>query len=80
MHKLSEYILFLYKQIWHMKGKNTFVFCLFQDGLIDQLYEHLLECLHVYSYSISFPELALPAALQVNSNSKCLFATPWLHT
>ncbi|XP_045162524.2 nucleolar complex protein 2 homolog isoform X2 [Mercenaria mercenaria] len=37
----------------------------FKDGVIDQLYELLLEHFHAYAHTISFPELVLPALLQM---------------
>ena len=39
-------------------------FCL-QDGVIDQLYELLVEHFSVDAHTIGFPELALPSILQV---------------
>ncbi|XP_033642128.1 nucleolar complex protein 2 homolog [Asterias rubens] len=39
----------------------------FKDGLIDQLYDVMLEQLNIHSYSIGFPELAFPAILQLKS-------------
>ncbi|XP_060575135.1 nucleolar complex protein 2 homolog [Ruditapes philippinarum] len=37
----------------------------FKDGVIDQLYELFLETFHAYAHTIAFPELALPAVLQL---------------
>ncbi|KAK3575974.1 hypothetical protein CHS0354_037340 [Potamilus streckersoni] len=37
----------------------------FKDGVIDQLYELLLEHFHIHSHTIGFPELALAAVLQL---------------
>ncbi|XP_069119498.1 nucleolar complex protein 2 homolog [Argopecten irradians] len=37
----------------------------FKDGVIDQLYELLLDQLHVHQSSVGFPELVLPAILQL---------------
>ena len=33
---------------------------------MDNLYEHLLETFAIHSHTIGFPELALPAVLQVS--------------
>lgn len=37
----------------------------FKDGIIDQLYELLLDHFHIHAHSVGFPELALPAVLQI---------------
>ncbi|XP_072047281.1 nucleolar complex protein 2 homolog [Amphiura filiformis] len=39
----------------------------FKDGLMDEVYELLLEHLVVHSHSISFPELALPVILKLKA-------------
>lgn len=37
----------------------------YRDAIVDLLYDHLLETLQCQSHSTSFPEIALPAILQL---------------
>lgn len=47
----------------------------FKDGLIDQLYEHLLESYNIYAHSVGFPELIVPSLVQLKDfNKKCKIA------
>ena len=47
----------------------------FKDGLIDQLYEHLLESFNNQAHSIGFPELIIPAVIQLKDFlKKCKLA------
>ncbi|KAK2174171.1 hypothetical protein NP493_820g01008 [Ridgeia piscesae] len=42
----------------------------FKDVVIDQLYEHLMDCFEIHAHTIGFPELALPALLQMKKFTK----------
>ncbi|XP_033724823.1 nucleolar complex protein 2 homolog [Pecten maximus] len=56
-------------------SKSQLVEKSFKDGVIDQLYELLLDQLHVHQSSVGFPELALPAILQLKDFlKKCKIA------
>lgn len=47
----------------------------FKDGLIDQLYEHLLESFNVQAHSIGFPEFIISSVLQLKTFlKKCKIA------
>lgn len=66
-------LIFLAIVVLHSKKKKkkikvtscVFAVLLFQDGLIDQLYDLMLEYFHTQSHSICFPELALSTIIQV---------------
>ena len=40
-------------------------FVSFQDGIIDQLYELFMDHFYIHAHKIGFPELVLPAIIQV---------------
>ncbi|XP_013410225.1 nucleolar complex protein 2 homolog [Lingula anatina] len=42
----------------------------FKDGLIDQVYELLLETFYIHAHTIGFPELVLPAVMQLKESLK----------
>ncbi|XP_013408065.1 nucleolar complex protein 2 homolog [Lingula anatina] len=42
----------------------------FKDGLIDQVYELLLETFNIHAHTIGFPELVLPAVMQLKESLK----------
>ncbi|XP_064621776.1 nucleolar complex protein 2 homolog isoform X2 [Lineus longissimus] len=37
----------------------------FKDGLVEQLYDLFMEHFHIHSHTVGFPELALPAVIQI---------------
>ena len=45
-----------------------------QDGVIDQVYELLMEQFHIHAHCIGFPELVVPAVIQVRINKDLYLA------
>lgn len=38
----------------------------FKDGVVEQLFDLFIEHFHIHSHTVGFPELALPAVIQVS--------------